>query len=187
MAKTNKATQGNSDVKDVFLGVLADKLTPGDIEDMLTKLRGGSSAPVAETSKPTGKVDVETKTTTKAVKNGKTAKAEKPKRLGRPRKTDIVAAAKAQTATVSVHPDYNVQRVRNLLMSVDKHVESILVTVHKIQDAGSVPEEVFDIIDTKLEKLKLSGYRANATATHYEPRTSKGGRKPKVIQEQEAA
>ena len=167
MAKANKTAAKKSNIKDAFLEVLGDRLTPGDIEEMLNKMRGENTLPKAAK-------------TTKATKSKTTV----AKRLGRPRKPITV---EAETEVINVRPDYKVQRVRNLLASVDKHVASILVTVHKIQDAGAVPEEVFDIIDTKLENLKLSGYKANAAATSYEPRTSKGGRKPKVVQEQEAA
>lgn len=163
MPRTKGSKNKNTQMKDA-LEVLADKLTPQDIEQMLASLKGRKA------EAPSGKVDME----------GEVAA---PKRRGRKPKT----VTEVEGTTIKVTPDYNVQRVRNLLNSVDKHVTAILVTVHKIQDAGAVPEEVYDIIDSKLDAIKISAYRQNAADTSYEPRTSKGGRPKKVVEEKEAA
>ena len=132
MARPLGSKNRKSDAKEAFLGVIADKLSPQDIEQMLAKIRGTSE----------------------------------------PEKTE-------KSSMISETPNYNVLRVKNLLKSIEKHVDALLVVVHKIQDENA-PEGIYDLVNEKIQPIQISSYRLNASTFSYEPRISRGGRKKKV-------
>lgn len=67
---------------------------------------------------------------------------------------------------------YNKIAVKQLGASVEKHVNSLLTAIHKLQDVSGITEAALN------EQYKDT-YKDNASAFAYTPRVGKGGRKAK--------